>query len=171
VSSDRRRDEMRRAWIIVLALGLMATTTAAIAAEAGADLAEVRRATVRYHDVSAAESDGYGEFLDCFDSPAGGMGQHYVDLSSLDGSVDPLRPEAMVYEIGANGRLKLVAVEYIVPNAAPPAGQTTAPSLLGEEFHLNTGLNVWVLHAWIWKGNPSGVFEDFNPNVRSCPPE
>lgn len=26
------------------------------------------------------------------------------------------------------------------------------------------------LHAWIWKGNPNGVFADFNPKV-SCPEE
>jgi hypothetical protein len=28
---------------------------------------------------------------------------------------------------------------------------------------------LWVLHAWVWKDNPTGVFQDFNPRVRLCP--
>jgi hypothetical protein len=26
-----------------------------------------------------------------------------------------------------------------------------------------------VIHAWIWKDNPSGIFQDYNPKVRLCP--
>jgi hypothetical protein len=33
---------------------------------------------------------------------------------------------------------------------------------------VNTAFGVWILHAWVHKSNPSGVFEDFNPNV-TCP--
>jgi hypothetical protein len=43
------------------------------------------------------------------------------------------------------------------------------PVLFGQQFHLNTALDVWVLHAWIWKWNPSGVFADYNPRVSACP--
>lgn len=25
----------------------------------------------------------------------------------------------------------------------------------------------WLLHVWVWKHNPNGMFEDWNPNV-SC---
>jgi hypothetical protein len=75
----------------------------------------------------------------------------------------------MVYDVRDDGRLKLVAVEYIVPNTAPPNGQTSAPTLFGQQFHLNTALNVWVLHAWVWQANPTGMFEDFNRNVGACP--
>lgn len=160
---------MRRAAIMVTTALLMSLATVAGAAEAGSELAQVRRATARFHDVARAELAGYQEFLACFDSAAGGMGQHYVDLAALDDTVEALHPEAMVYEVGNDGRLQLVAVEYIVPNAAPPAGQTSPPSLFGQPFHLNPALNVWVLHAWIWRGNPSGVFEDFNPIVTPCP--
>jgi hypothetical protein len=160
---------MRRTIIIMSIALLMAMSTMAMAGESGSELAAVRRATVAFHDVSTAEDAGYQEFLDCFDSPSGGMGQHYVDLSALNDTVDPLHPEAMVYEVRSDGRLKLVAVEYIVPNAPPPAGQLSPPSLFGEQFHLNTTLNVWVLHVWIWQGNPTGVFEDWNPNIGVCP--
>jgi len=29
-----------------------------------------------------------------------------------------------------------------------------------------TGLTQWMVHAWIWKDSPKGVFSDTNPNVR-----
>jgi len=130
------------------------------------DLPDVRRATVAHHDVAAAERHGYGRLLDCFDSEAGGMGQHYVDQNALDGVVEATHPEAMVYEV-AGDRLKLVAVEYIVPS--PFVDPADPPELFGTDFHHNHALDLWVLHAWIWRGNPTGVFEDFNPNVGPCP--
>ena len=37
------------------------------------------------------------------------------------------------------------------------------------ELHLNENLGVYVLHAWVWKYNPNGVFADFNPRVGDCP--
>lgn len=39
--------------------------------------------------------------------------------------------------------------------------------LHAQTFHLNEGLGVYVLHAWIWANNLSGMFEDWNPRV-SC---
>lgn len=130
-------------------------------------LNKVRLATVMFHSVAKAERAGYQEFLECFDNPTGGMGQHYVDVSALDNKVRANHPEAMVYEVKRDGRLRLVAVEYIVPNS--PEVAANPPRLFGLEFHLNTTLDVWVLHAWIWKWNPLGVFEDWNPRVRACP--
>jgi hypothetical protein len=41
--------------------------------------------------------------------------------------------------------------------------------LFGEHFHTNDTLGIWALHAWIWRGNPGGVHDDFSPNVRMCP--
>jgi hypothetical protein len=40
--------------------------------------------------------------------------------------------------------------------------------LMGMHFHLNEKLGVYVLHAWIWKNNSAGIFEDWNPAV-TCP--
>lgn len=150
--------------VVALAMSLVAASAAA--ATAGAALDEVRTATARYHSVTQAERAGYVEFLDCFDSAAGGMGQHYVNVDALDGVVDPLAPESLVYEI-VDGRLKLVGVEYIVPGGF--VDPSNPPELFGEHFHENTALGVWVLHAWLWKANPDGVFADFNPNVGACP--
>jgi hypothetical protein len=130
-------------------------------------LNRVRLSTVRFHSVAKAERAGYVEFLECFDDPMGGMGQHYVDLEALDNEVRATHPEAMVYEVKRDGRLRLVGVEYIVPNS--PEVAADPPRLFGLQFHLNTTLDVWVLHAWIWKWNPLGMFEDWNPRVRACP--
>jgi hypothetical protein len=130
------------------------------------ELARVRAATAAYHDVAAAEAAGYEKFLDCFQSAAGGMGQHYVQLNHLDAVVDALDPEAMVYEAREDG-LHLVAVEYIVPK--PAWHETNPPSLFGQTFHDNSTLNIWMLHAYIWRPNPIDMFADFNPSVRPCP--
>jgi len=41
--------------------------------------------------------------------------------------------------------------------------------VLGHHLHLNTARGVYILHAWIWKYNPTEVFQDWNPKV-SCSP-
>jgi hypothetical protein len=44
------------------------------------------------------------------------------------------------------------------------------PGVGGLGFHyinIDT-LRVYVMHAWVWKNNPAGVWEDWNPNV-FCP--
>jgi hypothetical protein len=106
----------------------------------------------------------------CFNKPGvGAMGFHYINVGLLDLELDPVQPEAMVYAPGPDGLLQLGAVEYIVPaDLWDAAGNTEPPSLLGRHFHLNSALGVYVLHAWIWKHNPAGMFEDWNPEV-SCP--
>ena len=127
-----------------------------------AELAAVRNATAPFHDVDAATAAGY-ELLDvCFDDPDGGMGIHY--LKGVDAHLDPLAPEALVYEVTDHGP-KLVAVEYIVPKTL----SNTPPTVLGQSLHPNDELGLWVLHAWIWEPNPDGMFKDFNPQVPACP--
>lgn len=161
-----RRNILRS--LIALAVAIAALPAAATGTDTGVDegLSAVRAATVGFRSVAMAEQAGYVEFLGCFDSPAGGMGQHYVDLGALDGVVEATHPEAMVYEVQGHS-LKLVGVEYIVPSGfVDPANP---PELFGQEFHLNAALDVWVLHAWIWKANPAGVFADWNPRVPACP--
>jgi hypothetical protein len=76
----------------------------------------------------------------------------------------------MVYVPGLNGEeLKLGAIESIVPAAEwDAAGHTEPPSVLGRSFHLNSDLEMYVLHTWFWRNNPAGMFEDWNPTV-SCP--
>jgi hypothetical protein len=165
--------KMRDLTIIGAALLLIIVAATVAFASEGADLARVRAATAPYHSPEAAQSDGWDLVpgLDhCFYNPGvGGMGYHFINTNLLDTTVDPELPEAMVYAPGPNGNLKFAAVEYIVPAEAWDAeGHAELPALFGQSFHLNEALGVYVLHAWIWKNNPSGMFEDWNPKV-TCP--
>src|SRR5690349_14757510 len=114
-----RGKALRLIVVAAAALGLVVSTalTGSGATKEQPEMARVRDATAKYHDVSVAEAHGYGHLLNCFDSSAGGMGQHYVQTNHLDATVDALDPEAMVYQVRDN-RLQLVAVEWIVPKPA-----------------------------------------------------
>ena len=92
---------------------------------------------------------------------------------ALDGATSCAAPEALVYEPRGDA-LKLVALEYAVDRKAwHAAGNSKAPKLFGREFALVTknpfGLKpFYALHAWIWKKNPAGWLQPWNPSV-SCP--
>lgn len=165
---------MKRKTLIILALVAVLALSLATAVQAStqSELAKVRRATAQFHRTETAQAVGYDLVpgLDhCFDNPGvGAMGFHYIHTGILDTTVELLKPEAMVYAPGPNGKLQLAAVEYIVPDELWDAENSELPSLMGQHFHLNEDLGVYVLHAWVWKNNPSGMFEDWNPNV-SCP--
>ncbi len=156
--------------VIVLAVTLVPTAFAHDDDDGPLD--KVRDATEKFRKLSRAQAAGYNLVpgLDyCFDNPGvGGMGYHYINTALLDAKVNARRPEAMVYASGRNGKLELVAVEYIVDAAAWDAKHSERPSLFGEDFEPNPALGVYTLHAWIWKHNPLGVFADWNPRV-SCP--
>jgi hypothetical protein len=137
------------------------------------DQAAAMLATAGFQDVATAEGAGYASSLDalgCFQDPQrGGMGVHYINQSLMDDKVDIRKPEALVYELDVTGKITgLVAHEYIVPIDA--WHQRRPPRLFGVDFHKHPTLPLWVLHAWLWKDNPSGVFQDWNPAVRLCPP-
>jgi hypothetical protein len=136
------------------------------------DIAKIHSATAQFHRPEAAQAAGYDLIpgLDnCFDKPGvGGMGFHYIDANALDIKLDLSHPEAMVYTPTPDG-LQLGAVEYIVPEDKwLAAGNTGSPELNGMSLHLDPVLHVYVLHVWVWKNNPRGVFNDWNSNV-SCP--
>lgn len=165
---------MKRKIILMAGLSaLLAATFATIAYAYGRDdLGRVRAATRKFRKIEAVKAAGYSLVpgLDhCFDNPGeGGMGFHYINTTSLDTTLDSLKPEAIVYAPDRKGRLHLAAVEYIVPAEPWNAEHNELPMLLGQHFHLNEDLGVYVLHAWVWKRNTAGVFEDWNPRV-SCP--
>jgi hypothetical protein len=163
-----------------LSIGLLvvalATAGATTALAAGPDsLWALRLTTARFHDPRVAQAAGYVKVagLDyCFTNPGvGGMGYHLINTGKLDTQLDPLHPEAMVYAPGDDGGLQLVAVEWIVPAALWDQTHTELPSVMGIKLHLNAALGVYILHAWIWKNNPSGMFQDWNPRVSCAPRE
>jgi hypothetical protein len=154
------------------------------------DIQRARIATAQYHSLKRAIDPNRGGFSafgipeevggsltdlpgnpSCFDDPkAGGMGVHYV--KDIDATVSVTNPEALVYEVGPNGTTKLVGLEYIVPEefVENAGGEiVNLPTLFGHNFHKHKYLPVYILHAWVWRSNPNGMFADFNPRVRACP--
>jgi hypothetical protein len=167
------------------AAALAALACGAAIAHGGADpsnhdtrelIAQVRAATQPFQDVTAADAAGYKQFLGCVDEPGrGAMGIHYLNGSLVeDAVVDPLRPEALMYEPRANGTLELLGVEYIVFQAGWDEANLQPPTLFGHPFHLVREPNrygvpsFYELHLWLYKHNTGSLFDDWNPRVE-CP--
>jgi hypothetical protein len=132
--------------------------------EARQQLAELRAMTAPYREVAAAKAAGFIELTGCMSDPVkGGMGVLYGMTSRFDGKPEPNAPETLVYAPGDDGKLRLVAAEYAVPFGAWPS--PNPPELFGQPFHKDVVFGLWVLHAWIGKANPSGVFAEYNPLV------
>lgn len=147
------------------------------------ELATVRESLSRFKDFAQSETEFYAA-LGCiwygdidggtpmkFEGGAGEMtGISYPKL--MDNKVDPLHPEALIYEAAPDGNFKIAAAVYMVPATA----ETKRPSLFGREFdgpihaekatplqHVN--FTVYELHVWLWKNNPDGVFTRMNPDL------
>lgn len=129
-------------------------------------LAQVRRATAKYHRLEVAEDAGYALDSHCvYVEGLGGMGHHAPNFGLVNEVFDPLMPEALLYEEGDDGKYNLVGVEYIVYDV----GQDH-PHFGSQPFDVGgTPIPVphYSLHVWIWKDNPNGMYAPFNPNV-SC---
>jgi hypothetical protein len=143
----------------VAVAAVVAATAGGISAASGEanQIAQIRSSTAEYHNLAAATSAGYADLHLCVNM----MGEHYGKVPSFgDGVLDANDPEALVYEHTNNG-LVLVAVEYVstTPGTVPGVGA----------LHYNAAVDLWVLHAWVWKHNPGGMFDDMNPTVGDCP--
>lgn len=153
------------ATVSVIALGV--AFTSATADNRRPTLADkVRTANDRFKDVAAAVSEGYAPIPCTSGVDGGAMGVHFVNAKYLKDEIpDIRRPQAVMYEPAADGKMALIAVEYITFKG--PA------SLEGQLFSFNGAPNrygldpFYELHVWAWKSNPRGAFADMNPNV-SC---
>ena len=154
-------------WARALALLPLLAVGAASAQGSGNPLADkVRAANDKFKDVAAAVAAGYAP-IPCDSAPnGGGMGIHYVNGAYFkDAKLDIARPQALMYEPMADGKLVLIAAEYIAFKG--PA------SLEGHQMNFNSAPNSYGLdafyevHVWAWKKNPRGTFADDNPDV-SC---
>ena len=148
---------------------------------AGKQLAQIRAATAKYHQLSIAKNAGWNTLfadingLTCIqdtDTPSmGGMGFHWLDMDNL-GSTDPLKPLALIYAPNPGGGVRFAGMEYLGPD---PNGTTPLPFLNRVGF-MHTDANnrflgptaFWSLHVWAWDHNPMGTYEMWNPKI-SCP--
>lgn len=179
---------------IFLTLLLSLTTVAAAdgvrVAETLPQLATVRQATAKYHNVDAALADGYISLDECVELPGvGGMGIHFLNpayfgqvLATQQVTIE--QPPALLYE-ERGGQLHLVGVEYFYPivlasggawwgHDVPDGDLAPTPTLFGQRFdgpmagHSPEMPAHYDLHVWLWKGSPAGIFSTWNPTV-SCP--
>ncbi len=162
----------------------------------GAEMAAVRAATAKYHDVATAIAAGYANPATgvCDQIAIGTMGVHSSNPALLGNQVlDPENPEVLLY-LPTNGGFRLVAVEYVqivllrnrttgmvAPWGAPARWSdadyevvTPTPQLFEHVFEGPMPGHVpgmpwhWDLHAWVWANNPNGMFAQWNPSI-SCP--
>jgi hypothetical protein len=130
------------------------------------DIATLKGVTEPFRNFARADSNGYSTAITgCMVDPElGGMGFHYGNVGLIDGTAQVDQPELLLYEPQTGGALRLVAVEYIIPYTFVPR-DAQAPVLFGEKFSQNDTFQLWGLHVWVWKHNPSGLFASWNPNV------
>lgn len=162
---------------VVMAAQLMAAAQAVhVHQQSPARLVQiVREATQQFLDVNAATAAGYARFLGCVTGPDhGAMGIHYLNGALVgDGQIDAAHPEALIYEPGSDGQLRLVGVEYIVIASQWLTNHSSPPVLEGQSFQFVDSPNrynvpaIFELHVWAWRPNPAGAFVDWNNHV-SC---
>ena len=159
---------------LILALAVLPVLVAVGGAVAAGVFDEPKNSTAAFHDVEKAKEAGYTVTvfdkagLSCIAQPdEGAMGIHLLNPALLDGTIDPDKPELLVYERRNDGSMKLVALEYLIFQSL----SNGRPSLFGKQFDEIKADNrygipaSWALHAWIWKPNPSGMLYAWNPRV------
>ena len=157
-------------------------------------LAQVRWATAKYHDINVAIEEGFTVSGNgsCREDADGADGIAYVNIPRvLQQGVIAEEPELLFYIPSGNGNLRLVAVGYfnrafyidtrgIIPgtftsrlNPLPPYFQeVSGPFTLFNQppdgpLQVVPGATAWFygLHVWVWSPNPNGMFATRNPRL------
>jgi hypothetical protein len=164
---------MSRSEVMLFAAVALGVTTPVYAMpELPAELVPVRDALMQYQDPVVAVRDGYFSTLGCVQYPDGGMGVHFLNTALIGPVPDAMKPQLLVYEPAADGKLTLVAAEWLIPLATGVKGR---PELFGQPFNgpmagheplMPDGLHHYDLHVWLFKDNPAGMFHHINPDVQ-----
>ncbi len=164
---------IRRGLAAVAAILFLASLTPALAHSRPAlppELEALRAKLEPYQDPYTAVRDGYLSTLGCVEFPDGGMGVHFVNMGLIGPVPDPMAPSILLYQ-PEGGKLRLVAVEWLVPLAT---GITERPRLFGQDFRgpmpgheplLPKELEHYDFHAWLFEENPAGLFHNTNSKV------
>ncbi len=161
-------------------------------AEVNQQLAQVRRATAKYHDINVAIEEGFTVSGSCREDENGADGIAYANLDRIrQQGVIAEEPELLFYVPSGDGNLRLVAVGYfnrafyidtrgIIPgtftsrlNPLPPYFQeVSGPFTLFNQppdgpLQVVPGVTNWFygLHVWVWSPNPNGMFATRNPRL------
>lgn len=154
-------------------------------AMSSAALDSARSALAKYADPFAAVKDGYFSTLACIDFPKGAtdgsvvyppgaMGVHFLNPANIGPTLDPTKPQVLIYEPVGN-KLVLAGAEWFVPvqvagDKAPTIfGQTLSGPMDGHEPIMPAALRHYDLHVWLWKNNPKGMFTSTNAAVKCTP--
>ncbi len=148
------------------------------------ELEKARAALDKYRDLVLAVHDGYLSTVGCVEYPnggregtmqykPGGMGVHLLNMQLVGPTLDPAKPQVLIYEPDGD-KLRLVAAEWFVPVQAAAASR---PTIFGKQLEgpmeghhplMPAGLHHYDLHVWLWKDNPAGIFSPTNPALK-CP--
>jgi hypothetical protein len=165
--------------------GVVFGATGAPAQEPSVDaqIAQAKAALAKYQDPIAAVYDGYMSTVGCIDYPTGSsmagmmaykpgaMGVHFLNISLIGPTLDPAKPQVLIYE-PVGEKLQLVAAEWFVPTMPgikePPKvfGHALEGPMEGHAPIMPAGMHHWDLHVWLWKANPNGMFSPTNPDVK-----
>ncbi len=122
---------------------------------AGITIAEVEALGYALETPCIDASELPAEVLEQLGVPStAGMGIHYINMSLVDATLDPLEPEAI--QFGPDG--EVWNVEYLTPPQDEPQ------EILGETLTYVEEVDLDALHLWVID-NPNGQFADFNPAV------
>lgn len=181
------------AFLLALALVLLASPNsssaqgkaAAAAAPISPELQAAKAALARYADPIAAVRDGYFSTVACVDFPngavdgpmtypPGAMGVHFLNTANIGPTLDPSKPQILIYE-PVGDKLVLAAAEWFMPVAAAGGkapsifGQTLYGPMDGHEPIMPAALTHYDLHVWLWKDNPKGMFVSTNKSIKCAP--
>jgi hypothetical protein len=143
-----------------------------------------------FNNPFTAMSVGWRNATACVSGPdQGAMGIHLVFNPAplpdqpppkvADGILEPVDPEALIYEPTGNGLFRLVGVEFIELAdhwAQMVKADSTLPQTPRVDGHLMNYVGTpnrfglpafYELHVWAFANNPSGTFADWNTLV-SC---
>lgn len=147
-----------------------------------AELQRVRAALEKYQDPVVAVRDGYLSTLACLNFPhkslagheqypQGAMGVHFINARLVGTVLDPMKPQILLYEPDASGKLRLVGAEWFVPLAIAKErpklfNQDFVGPMEGHEPVMPAEEEHYDLHVWLFKNNPEGMFAPTNPAVK-----
>jgi hypothetical protein len=141
---------------------------------AGRDLAQLRRDLTPYADVQRALADGFIPVSECTESPAGGMGVHFLNPARAMSPIDATKPAILLYSPTVDGGYALIGAEWFQADADQDVTtDDDRPSLWGRPFEgpmpgHDAAMPVhYDLHVWLFDSNPDGVFAPWNTSV-SC---